>query len=100
MKGDFTRGHRPDGKRGQRFTRGLLQQRRLLLDSDVNAAVEAFHERMRDLASDLGCPKGSPDLGFLVTPESIHPAAGDSLRNAAPAADRGDTVAVCLTRAT
>lgn len=71
MQGDFTRGHRPDGKRGQRFTRGLLQQRRLLLDSDVNALVDAFHERLGDLASDLGCPKGSPDLGFLVTPGSL-----------------------------
>jgi len=68
MKGDFTRGHRPDGKRAQRYTRGLLQQRRLLLDSDVNSMTDALHERLRDLASDLGCPKGSPDLGFLVTP--------------------------------
>jgi hypothetical protein len=71
MQGDFTRGHRPDGKRGQRFTRALMQQRRLLLDSDVNALVDALHERLRDLASDLGCPKGSPDLGFLVTPGSL-----------------------------
>jgi hypothetical protein len=68
MHGDFSRGHRPDRKRGQVYTRALAQERRLLLDSDLNSATDALHERLRGLANHLGCPKGSPDLGFLVTP--------------------------------
>lgn len=68
MHGDFSRGHRPDAKRGQTYTRGFAQQRRLLLDSDVNAMTDALHERLRGLARHLGCPKGSPDLGYLPTP--------------------------------
>jgi hypothetical protein len=68
MQGDFSRGHRPDRKRGEIYLRALAQERRLLLDSDLNAATDALHERLRELASHLGCPKGSPDLGFLVTP--------------------------------
>jgi hypothetical protein len=68
MHGDFSRGHRSDGKRGQVYLRALAQERRLLLDSDLNAATDALHERLRGLASHLGCPKGSPDLGYLVTP--------------------------------
>lgn len=68
MHGDFSRGTRPDAKRGERYLRGFAQQRRLLLDSDLNSFTDALHERLRGLASHLGCPKGSPDLGFLVTP--------------------------------
>lgn len=68
MHGDFSRGHRPDGKRGLSYTRGFAQQRRLLLDSDINAMTDALHERLRALARQTGCPKGSPDLGYLVTP--------------------------------
>jgi hypothetical protein len=68
MHGDFSRGHRPDRKRGQEYTRAFAQERRLLLDSDLNAATDALHERLRGLANHLGCPKGSPDLGYLVTP--------------------------------
>lgn len=68
MHGDFSRGHRPDAKRGKIYTRGFAQQRRLLLDSDLNAMTDALHERLRALARHAGCPKGSPDLGYLVTP--------------------------------
>lgn len=68
MHGDFSRGHRPDAKRGKSYTRGFAQQRRLLLDSDLNAMTDALHERLRALARHTGCPKGSPDLGYLVTP--------------------------------
>ena len=39
-----------------------------MLDSDLNAMTDALHERLRSLANHLGCPQGSPDLGYLVTP--------------------------------
>jgi hypothetical protein len=68
MHGDFSRGHRPDAKRGKSYTRGFAQQRRLLLDSDLNAMTDALHERLRALSRHTACPKGSPDLGYLVTP--------------------------------
>jgi hypothetical protein len=68
MKGDTSRGHEPDRKRGRRYRRVLLQQGRLLLDSDVNALVDAHDALLRGVASDLGCPAGSPDLGYLITP--------------------------------
>ena len=68
MHGDFSRGHRPDGKRGESYLRGFAQQRRLLLDSDLNAMTDALHERLRVLSRHVACPKGSPDLGYLVTP--------------------------------
>lgn len=68
MHGDFSRGHRPDRKRGQEYTRAFAQERRLMLDSDLNAATDALHERLRGLANHLGCPKGGPDFGYLVTP--------------------------------
>ncbi len=68
MKGDFSRGFDPDRKRGRRYRRVLLQQGRVVLDSDFNAAVDAEGEEVRGLARDLGCRHGSPDLGFLITP--------------------------------
>jgi Family of unknown function (DUF6519) len=68
MKGDFTRGHKPDRKRGEKYRRVLLQQGRLVLDSDVAASVDAVDTLVRDLAADVGCPEGSPDYGYLVTP--------------------------------
>src|SRR5215475_7739587 len=68
MHGDFSRGHQPDTKRRQSYTRVFAQQRRLLLDSDLNAMTDALHERLRALARHTACPKGSPDLGYLVTP--------------------------------
>lgn len=67
MRGDFTRGHRPDQKRGRNYRRVLLQQGRLLLDSDFNALVDAHDELLRDLSRDTACLAGSPDLGYLVT---------------------------------
>jgi hypothetical protein len=68
MKADLSRGHRPDQKRGQKYRRILLQQGRLLLDSDLAAMGDAIDTQIRELASDTGCTFGSPDLGFLVTP--------------------------------
>lgn len=68
MKGDFSRGHTPDNRRGRRYRRILLQQGRLLLDSDVAALVDAQDRNLREVARHTGCPAGSPDLGFLVTP--------------------------------
>ncbi|AGP41495.1 hypothetical protein [Sorangium cellulosum] len=46
----------------------LLQQGRLVLDSDVAAAADAADTLLRDLAADVGCETGSPDLGYLATP--------------------------------
>lgn len=68
MKGDFSRGFQPDSKRGERYRRVLLQQGRLLLDSDVAALVDALDGSIRLTAKALGCAAGSPDLGFLITP--------------------------------
>ncbi|WP_437733120.1 DUF6519 domain-containing protein [Sorangium sp. So ce1335] len=68
MKGDFTRGHRPDAKRKEKYRRVLLQEGRLVLDSDVAAGADAVDTLLRDLASDVGCESGSPDLGYLATP--------------------------------
>ena len=68
MKGDFSRGFDPDRKRGQAYRRILLQQGRVLLDSDFNASIDAQDQLIREVARDLGCRAGSPDLGFLITP--------------------------------
>jgi hypothetical protein len=68
MKGDFSRGHRPDQKRDKLFRRVLLQEGRLVTDSDVAAGVDAFDTLVRHVAADLGCETGSPDLGYLITP--------------------------------
>ncbi len=68
MKGDFTRGIQPDRKRGKRYRRVLVQQSRVLLDSDAAALVDAIDHELRQVTSDLGCRLGSPDLGYLITP--------------------------------
>lgn len=68
MKGDFSRGFDPDRRRGSTYRRVLLQQNRVLLDSDVDALVGALDGTTRAMARDLGCAAGSPDLGYLVTP--------------------------------
>jgi hypothetical protein len=68
MKGDFSRGYNPDRKRLRQYRRILLQQGRLLLDSDYNASVDALAEANRLGIAALGCRAGSPDLGFLITP--------------------------------
>jgi hypothetical protein len=71
VKGDFTRGFNPDRKRGRDYRRVSLQQGRLLLDSDFNASIDAQDWLIREIAADLGCRAGSPDLGFLVTPGGL-----------------------------
>lgn len=68
MKADLTRGHQPDRKRGKSYRRVLLEQGRLLLDSDWAALVDAIDGQLRSLSEDLGCAAGSSDSGFLVTP--------------------------------
>ena len=68
MKADLTRGDRPDGKRGKRYRRVLLQEGRPLLDSDWCAAAEATDAELRRLSRELGCPAGGVGHGFLVTP--------------------------------
>ncbi len=72
MKGDFTRGHNPDLQRGKRYRRVLLQQGRVLLDSDHAAAIGAIDRSLRELSEDLGCSAGSPDHGFLITPGKLY----------------------------
>ncbi|MDB4930680.1 MAG: hypothetical protein JWM10_3164 [Myxococcaceae bacterium] len=67
MKADFSRGYRPDHKRGERYRRVLLQQGRVVLDSDVAASVDAADRTVRDVAADMGGLSGSPDGGYIVT---------------------------------
>jgi hypothetical protein len=64
MKGDFSRLVPDDG----RYSRVLLQQGRVSLDSDVNAVVEMLLGSQRQLAADLLGPHGGPaaDVGFAV----------------------------------
>ncbi len=71
MKGDFSRGHRPDAKRGQAYRRVLLQQGRVLLDSDIAAMADAEEAKLREAVRFSACRAGSPDLGFLVTPGAL-----------------------------
>lgn len=68
MQGDFSRGFNPDRKRGKDYRRVLLQQGSVLLDSDFNTSIDTQDQLIRELANDLGCEVGSPDLGYLVTP--------------------------------
>lgn len=68
MKADLSRGHRPDHKRGRSYRRVLLQQGRLLLDSDVAAMTDALDAELRGLCADVAGDAGSPDLGYLITP--------------------------------
>jgi hypothetical protein len=72
MKGDFSRGIHPDSRRGKAYRRVLLQQRRLLLDSDLAAMVDAQDRLLRGAVTGLGSTTGSPDLGFLITPGKLH----------------------------
>jgi hypothetical protein len=67
MRGDYSRGHEPDRKRGRNYRRVLLQMGRPILDSDIAASVDAILGEVRAVARVLGCA-GSTDLGFLVTP--------------------------------
>lgn len=68
MKADLSRGHRPDRKRGKDYRRVLLQQGRLLLDSDLAAATDALDTGLRTLARDVAGESGTRDQGFLITP--------------------------------
>jgi hypothetical protein len=68
MKGDFSRGHAPDRRRGERYAGVWQQQGRVLLDSDLNALTDALRASDREALSITGCRSGSPDLGWLVTP--------------------------------
>jgi hypothetical protein len=71
MEGDFSRGHRPDGKRGKTYRRVLIQEGRALLDSDVAALVDAGERMVRDAVLHGACAAGSSDLGYLVTPGEL-----------------------------
>ena len=67
MKADLSRGHRPDWKRGKAYNRVLLQQGRLLLDSDVAALSDSLSAQVHGLGQEV-VGEGSTDYGFLVTP--------------------------------
>jgi N-acetylneuraminic acid mutarotase len=67
MHGDFSRGHRPDRKRGKAYQRVLLQQGRALLDSDFNALSDAHEHLLRELALDAGVGNGRVGGGFLLS---------------------------------
>lgn len=68
MKADLSRGHRPDRKRDKAYNRVLLQQGRLLLDSDVAALSDALSGQVHGLGQEAVGEAGSTDFGFLVTP--------------------------------
>ena len=68
MEGDFSRGHRPDARRGQAYRRILARQGAALLDSDLNALMDASDRIDRQGLRHVACAAGSTDLGFLVTP--------------------------------
>ncbi len=67
MKADLSRGHRPDRKRGKAYNRVLLQQGRLLLDSDVAALTDTLNAQIHGLGQEV-VGEGSTDYGFLITP--------------------------------
>ena len=71
MEGNFSRGHRPDSKRGRRVRRVLIQQGAALLDSDLAAMTDATDRLLREGLTHAACRAGSPDLGFLVTPGRV-----------------------------
>ena len=71
MEGDFSRGHRPDGKRGKTYRRVLIEQGAALLDSDLAALVEAGEGLLREAVRHTACRAGASDLGFLVTPGEL-----------------------------
>lgn len=68
MEGDFSRGHRPDAKRGRAYRRVLARQGAALLDSDLNALMDASDRIDRQGLAHVACEAGSTDLGFFVTP--------------------------------
>lgn len=68
MRARFTRGHRPDRHRGEGYRRVLLQEGKLVLDSDVAASVDAADALVRGTVRLAAGRAGSPDRGYLVTP--------------------------------
>jgi hypothetical protein len=84
MEGNFSRGHRPDAKRGRAYRRVLVKQGAALLDSDLAAMVDATDQSLRRVLGHVTCAAGSPDLGFLVTPGQLL-ALFDPVRGAVPA---------------
>lgn len=66
MKADLSRGHRPDRKRGKAYNRVLLQQGRLLLDSDVAALSDSLNAQVHGLGQEV-VGEGSTNHGFLIT---------------------------------
>ena len=67
MEGDFSRGHRPDAKRGRSYRRILARQGAALLDSDLHALMDASDRIDRQNLTHVACEAGSTDLGFFVT---------------------------------
>lgn len=68
MEGDFSRGHRPDAKRGRTYRRVLARQGAALLDSDLHAMMDAGDRIDRQGLTHVACRAASTDLGFFVTP--------------------------------
>ena len=68
MEGDFSRGHRPDAKRGRSYRRVLSRQGAPILDSDLHAMMDAGDRIDRQGLTHVACDGGSTDLGFFVTP--------------------------------
>lgn len=71
MKGDFSRFTFNPAKQ---FTRVLMQQGRVQLDSDFNEQVDLLWHYLRTLATDLIGPYGGPDndqLGFQITHKTV-----------------------------
>lgn len=67
MEGDFSRGYRPDAKRGRSYRRVLARQGAALLDSDLHALMDASDSIDRRGLTHVACGEGSTDLGFFVT---------------------------------
>lgn len=68
MEGDFSRGHRPDAKRGRDYRRVLPRQGAPILDSDLHALMDASDRIDRQGLAHVACDSGATDLGFFVTP--------------------------------
>jgi Family of unknown function (DUF6519) len=71
MKGDFSRS---TFNPARHFTRVLMQQGRVQLDSDFNEQVDMLWYYLRTLATDLIGPYGGPDsdeLGFKIVPRTV-----------------------------
>ena len=92
MEGDFSRGHRPDAKRGRTYRRILARQGAALLDSDLNALVDAGDRIDRQGLVHVACEAGTTDLGFFVTPGRLL-AMFDPVLGQAPVSAGGATAA-------